>query len=173
VHEDSIYLPKIRKFFLEKMEPIYGDQCASLKKIEEGNDRKTFILLESAKEIGILVFKKALQEEFSAYKVCSSLQIKTLALFDPEKDSRKGYGTHLLTIASQEAFKQKATSISVTVSTGRPESVVFFQKKGFSVATVFQNFYQKGWDEVLLFFEQPEILLRNLTKKKESLMGVE
>jgi ribosomal protein S18 acetylase RimI-like enzyme len=153
----------ITSFFRHTIENLYGDQTASLKKIENLHDRHCELLILDNEIIGILVYKLKLTDEFKNYYLTQSFEIKTLALINPEKTGGRGYGSLLLQRAAQIAINKEAKSLLVTVSTGKPEVLSFFINAGFKVINVFVNQYKVGLNEYLLAHHNLFSLIDRLT----------
>ena len=62
----------------------YGPQDKALKKIGDGRDRLCELMFEDDAPVGVIVFKKELQQ--------GQLECKTLCLLDPEGNSRQRLG---------------------------------------------------------------------------------
>ena len=153
------------KLYFEKMiQPYYGNQSKALKKIGKSNGRNCEVLFREGKEIGLLVYKTKLNNEFTALDIEDSFEIKTLFVINPEKNSGKGVASTLLFRVTEEALKMKAKSIIVTVSTGKHDAMKFFQDKGFEIFKIFKNKYVKGYDEYLFVHPNPLFLLQTLKK---------
>lgn len=133
--------------FKELVEPIYGDQRMSIEKIEQAKDRSAVVAMAGDEMVGTLVYKNSLQSE---YGVDDAFEIKTLGLFDADKNSGLGHATELLNIALKKAQELDARSILVTVSEARPEVVSFFQKNDFSIKEILQDKYQPGVAEFVM-----------------------
>ena len=144
----SHYFEEVAKHFQSNIQPLYGDQEVALNKIKTGKDRACEVLLNNKKEIlGILVFKTQPTSEWTR----NALEIKTLIVVNPKKNSGKGYGTKLIQriydVAKQNPVFQ---SITVTVSENVQESLIFFNKKGFKTLAVFNEKYKRGTKEYIL-----------------------
>ncbi|MEM1312589.1 MAG: GNAT family N-acetyltransferase [Patescibacteria group bacterium] len=140
--KDRTHYSFIGKVLDKYIKPIYGNQEKQLRKIKKGEDRTCKILLAD-KEVGLLIYKTELSEEYSNYSIYGALEIKTLIVVDPDKNSGRGYGSRLLQEAFDYAKSLNAESVVVTVSSRKPESLEFFQKKGFDQVTHFADKYIK------------------------------
>lgn len=163
LQKDPLLFLGVKNFFERKVSIFYGNQNVALKKIEEGKDRETSILLCADKAVGLVVYKRSLTSKFEQLGVKKTFEIKTLGLFNPKKDGRKKYGSRLLLKVLQEAIKLDATCVIVSVSTANEEAVYFFMKMGFKVIGKFYNKYIKGMDELLCILEKPIELLYYLS----------
>ncbi len=143
----------VTSYFNKLIKPIYGNQNKAVDKIKMGNDRFCEILLFDNEPAGILVYKKNLVNKFKNIPFEASLEIKTLLLTNPSKFSGISLASKLVARAKQVAKKLGANNLIVTVSSSKPESIIFFLKKGFSVAKVFKNLYLQGKDEYLLVYK--------------------
>jgi ASC-1-like (ASCH) protein/GNAT superfamily N-acetyltransferase len=139
-------LALVRHFFNTVLDRIYGSQESALAKIvAPSSDRTCRLLYDDQKPVGVLVVKKILTNEHYP----NSLEIKTLALLD-KNASGKGYGSALLQKVEQIASELQANSIHVTVNSSVPESINFFQKKGFFMACPLKGIGKEGTQEFLL-----------------------
>ena len=149
---DEERLAVVRAFFKRTLEPLYGSQESALAKIESApSDRICRLLYADDVPIGIIVFKKALSDEFKAHGIEESLEIKTLVLLDAKKFSGRGYASILLNNIIEAAKALSAKSLHVTVSATVTDSMEFFRKKNFVIAHTFDGRYKLGVKEHLLF----------------------
>src|SRR5689334_20899995 len=88
----SPYLKVIENTFTKMISPVYGDQNSAVAKLKEGKDRTCEVMLKYDNPVGIIVYKNILQNE---YGLSGALELKTLFLFNPEKNSGNGYGSML------------------------------------------------------------------------------
>lgn len=135
----------VREAFQRLIAPLYGDQEKALSLIGEGGDRLCEVLFVDELPKGLLVYKKAIEE--------GVLELKTLCLVNPDADSGFGYGSRLYERLMQIARIRGAERVLVTVSTSKPESLTFFQKKGFDVIKQAPDLYVKDATEI--FLERP------------------
>jgi L-amino acid N-acyltransferase YncA len=94
-----------------------------------------------------------LESSFDNHGVANAVEIKTLFVIDSEKNSEKGYGTLLVQQVLGSAVTLGASSVAVTVSENKPESLAFFQSKGFVIDHTFADKYFAGIKEYLLKFQ--------------------
>lgn len=141
----------VREFFNRVLHPLYGSQASALGKIEsDDSDRTCRLLYADDVPVGVIVFKKALSDEYSGYGITKSLQIKTLALLDSKKFSGKGYGSILLDKVLEVARDLRAQTIHVTISETQVDSLNFFKKKNFFSIHTFDGLYKPSIKEQLL-----------------------
>jgi len=135
-----------------RLAPLYGDQHLSVEKIRQSTDRRCEILLSEEDPVGVLVYKYFPTNEFAKEGIDRSIEIKTLFLIHPERDSGRGFGSLLLKRVERYATEYfQAKGVHVTVSEMQKDSVGFFQKKGFKEMARWEGKYQKGVKESLLF----------------------
>lgn len=158
-------LGKIKKFFFEKITPLYGDQANAIRKIIEAKDRVCVALMHNADPLGLVVYKKELTNEYREYGLHRYFEIKTLALINPETTSGNRYGSLLLLSAAKAAVKMDANGLFVTVSSGKPEAYHFFEKMGFTPIDVIKDLYKPGLDEIYFAHNDPSELLISLSTK--------
>ena len=149
---NSEKMKDLREIFQKVLTPLYGSQESALKKIEEGTDRKCYLLCEKIAPVGVIVFKTCLSNEFAEHKIEKSIEIKSLFVVDAEKNSGRGIGTKLLNKIIEEAEKLKLNheSFHVTVSETKTESLTFFKQKKFNIVHAWKDLYKKGVTEYLL-----------------------
>ncbi len=162
----SQVLEKIKRFFFDKITPLYGDQTKAITKLIEAKDRTCIVLMQDSDPLGLVVYKKHLTDEFEKFGLRKYFEIKTLALIDPEANSGNRYGSLLLLSATKEAVRMNAEGLFVTVSSGKPEAYRFFSKMGFKPAQSVKNLYKQGFDEVYFAHNDPSQLLIYLSTKK-------
>ncbi len=95
------------------------------------NDRIVEVLMIHGEMVGNLIYKTKLSNEYECHGIVNSLEVKSLYLFDADKNSGKGFGTQLFKRMLEISEEYHAKSIHVTVSEEVPESMEFFRKKGF------------------------------------------
>lgn len=123
VDGESKQFSLVEDFFSTTIETLYGDQSRLLKKIASGRNRLCEILMNGDEPLGLLVCKQSLSG--------ADLVVETLALFDPENQSGKGYRSMLLRRVFSIANSRRAASVCIKVSNS--DSIFsFLQKKGFS-----------------------------------------
>src|SRR5579863_9909634 len=155
----------VRHFFNTVLDRIYGSQESALAKIvAPSSDRTCRLLYDGEKPVGVLVVKKGLTLEHYP----NSLEIKTLALLD-KNASGKGYGSALLQKVEQIASDLRANSIHVTVNSSVPESIDFFQKKGFFMACHLKGIGKEGTQEFLFVKELSQEAEKTAQVAKQSL----
>ena len=132
--------------FCETIEPLYGDQSEVLAKIQAGIDRWATVLMRDDEPVGTLVYKIDLQTE---HGLDNAFEIKTLCLFDAERNSGKGYATNLLEAAEAAAQERQARAMFVTVAGDKPEVQAFFEKQGFGCVARLPEKFRAGVDELV------------------------
>ena|SRR3990167_6070894 len=132
--------------------PLYGSQDKAIDQIRESKDRRCWLLYEGPQPVGVLVFKTVLSDEFVSEGVAQSVEIKSLFVVDPLKNSGKGIGSELLEKLQREVDQLALghLNIHVTVSETKQESLSFFCKKGFYIAHAWKDRYLPGVTEYLL-----------------------
>jgi WD40 repeat protein len=149
-HPDK--MPVLRDIFERILTPLYGSQEEALKKIDLGQDRLCYLLYENENPVGVIAFKTLLSNEFAQYDITDSVEIKSLFLIDPERNSGKGLGGMLLKKVADEVERLclPYKSFHVTVSESKQDSLFFFRKKGFRIMHARDDTYKKGIAEFLL-----------------------
>lgn len=127
----------VQDLFTRFIVPMYGPQEDFIKKIQSGEDHVCRLLYNRDVPVGLIVFKRALSNQYSLHKVMDSLEISTLCLTDPATFSGRGYGTKLLDRILEVAKDLDAQSVHTTVNEASKDAVAFFQKKQFRIAHTF------------------------------------
>ncbi len=143
----------LTEIFNRILEPLYGPQQKAIEQIRQSKDRKCFLLYENDQPSGVLAFKSDVSDEFANLGVRRSIEIKSLFVDQSAQNSGRGLGSCLVDKLKSEVERLGIAydGIHVTVSETKPESLMFFQKKGFSVSHAWKGRYQKGVTEYLLF----------------------
>jgi ASC-1-like (ASCH) protein/ribosomal protein S18 acetylase RimI-like enzyme len=144
VDRDCKDFPLVVQAFRERVAPIYGPQETALDKIGRGSDRLCEMLYENGIGKAIIVYKKAVNQR-------GALELKTLAVLNPETDSDKGYEDILVQRVVKVAKMRMADYIEVTVSSKKPETLAFFTKNKFTVHNSSLGYYEKGATEHFLY----------------------
>ncbi len=142
----------VTEIFNRILVPLYGSQDKAIRQIAEGRDRACFLMYEGERAVGVLVFKTELSNEFSAFGVDESVEIKSLFIDHAVKNSGRGLGSALVDKLLEEVrnLELGEKNIHVTVSETKEESLSFFQKKGFRIVHKWEGRYLKGFVEYLL-----------------------
>lgn len=145
------HMKTISDLFQNTIAPLYGDQTDALKKIAEAKDRLSYLLLnENGNALGVLVFKRISSQEFETLGINKAIELKTLFVVDAGKNSGVGLGSQLLKQCLEYAESINAENIVVTVSEEKPESLKFFERKGFKKISAMQDKYKNGITEFIL-----------------------
>jgi ASC-1-like (ASCH) protein len=144
VDRDCSDFSLVTKTFKDLIVPIYGSQERALNKIGQGSDRLCEMLYDGNEPKALVVYKKELNER-------KALELKTLIVLNPHLDSRKGYGSALISRIIQIAKMRLAQYIEVSVSSQKPKALDFFKKRQFVIHSSFPDYYQKGDTETFLY----------------------
>jgi|JI6StandDraft_1071083.scaffolds.fasta_scaffold246958_1 hypothetical protein len=106
------------------LEPLYGSQDEALDKIRRAEDRQADVVLDDSGEpCATLVYKKGLVSEVhwdmrngDTVRTDEAFEVKTLAIFHPDKDGGKGLGSWLVARAETLARVANAKGIVLTVT---------------------------------------------------------
>jgi len=126
----------VRHAFKKMISPIYGDQSNAIAKIKEGRDRACEIMLKYDNPLGIIVYKNQLQNEYGLER---ALELKTLFLFNPDKNSGNGYGSRLFTRIDEVAFEMGTTTIYCTASSKVENSIKCAIKNGYMISRILEQ----------------------------------
>lgn len=146
------YVISLHKIFREVLEPLYGDQTEALAKISAGEDRVCYLATLDGTAVGVLQFKTEPTDEFIAYGVHNSVEIKSLFLYRPETRARRGLGSQLLGFLEAELARRRIqhSMLHATVSEEKTDSLIFFMKKDFSNRHKWKGRYKEGTYEFLM-----------------------
>ena len=142
---------RIKQAFNDLIKPVYGNQTSALEKIGAGHDRLCEGLYVDNQLQGMLVYKKQITPNDK------SLEIKTLALINPNNQSGRGLGSVLFERAMAVASQRQATHLALTVSSKKPDALGFFRKKGFQITESIQDRYSVGAVEHTLSYKLPAL----------------
>lgn len=142
----------LTEIFNRILEPLYGPQDKAIQQIRESKDRKCFLLYENDLPAGVIAFKTGVSDEFADLGVKNSIEVKSLFVDQSAQNSGRGLGSALVDKLKREVelLGIAYDSIHVTVSETKPESLMFFQKKGFVISHAWKDRYLKGVTEYLL-----------------------
>ncbi len=140
------------EIFKRVLEPLYGSQAKAIEQIRESRDRKCFLLYENDVPAGVIAFKTSVSDEFANLGVKNSIEVKSLFVDQSAQNSGRGLGSALVDKLKREVdlLGIAYDSIHVTVSETKPESLMFFQKKGFTISHAWKDRYKNGVTEFLL-----------------------
>jgi len=150
--EHTEKMPLLQEIFERILTPLYGSQEEPLKKISLAQDRRCYLLHEQENPVGVVAFKTFLSNEFAPYGIKNSIEIKSLFLIDPERNSGRGLGKVLFqkVIDDVNGLYLQYESFHVTVSETKQDSLVFFRRLGFRVMHAREDRYKKNVIEYLL-----------------------
>lgn len=111
--DSPMLMDLVSRSFRSQIQPIYGDQSSAIRKLQEGTDRECEVLLNNGTPVGVLVYKKYLQNEWG---IKNALELKSLFLIHPELNSGNGFGTYLFNRVDDIAVEKQANSIFCTAS---------------------------------------------------------
>lgn len=167
VDRSRLLFSRIHDYFVHHITPLYGDQKNSLAKIYEGSDRvcELFQDPKSEEDLGFIVYKTWLSNEFTELGFSNTLEIKTLFVVNAKTNSGRRVASKMLLRIAEYAISHSAEAIAVTVSSGKAESLAFFLYSGFKIEAIKKNFYVHGLDEFFLFHSNPKSLVQYVRKK--------
>lgn len=142
----------LTEIFNRVLEPLYGPQAKAIEQIRQSKDRKCFLLYENDLPAGVIAFKTDVSDEYAKLGVKNSIEVKSLFVDQSAQNSGRGLGSALVDKLKREVelLGIAYDSIHVTVSETKPESLMFFQKKGFAISHAWKDRYVKGVTEYLL-----------------------
>lgn len=132
----SFHFKTVQSTFKKLISHIYGDQKAALAKIKEGKDRTCEIMLNYHNPLGIVVYKNFLQNE---YGLSNALELKTLLLLNPQKNSGHGYGSRLFQRIDEVAKELGADMVYCTASSKVEDSIKCAMKNGYKIAKILER----------------------------------
>lgn len=151
IDRTSVYMQIMAALFQQTIAPLYGDQTSALGKIFDAQDRLSYLLLDNEQNVlGVVIFKKDLSQEFENLGITNAIELKTLFVVNAEQNSGVGLGSQLLNQCLKFASTAKADNVIVTVSEEKPESLRFFERKGFKKIKLLEDKYKSGVTEFVL-----------------------
>lgn len=132
----SSHFRTVQSSFKKMIEPIYGDQKNAIVKIKEGLDRTCEVMLKHDNPVGMIVYKNKLQNE---YGLVSALELKTLFLFNPNKNSGHGFGSRLFQRIDEVAQEMVTNIIYCTASSKLENSIKCALKNGYKITRVLEQ----------------------------------
>lgn len=159
VNKDTPEFQHVEDYFNSNIAFLYGDQSKALKKIAAHKDRNCELLQSRDEDLGIIVYKDSLTQEFKDIGHENAFEIKTLFVINPKANAGKKIAMRLIHRIAQLAVHTKAASVFVTVSSAKPESLAFFLGRGFRIEKISKDAYIEGLNEYYLFHPSPEKLL--------------
>lgn len=149
-HPEKMHV--VTEIFHRVLVPLYGPQEKAIEQIRLSLDRKCFLLYENDLPAGVLVFKTIPTDEYAKEGVTGSVEVKSLFVDQSNQNSGRGLGSCLVDKLHREVEQLGIAynSFHLTVSETKPESLQFFQKKGFRVAYEWKDRYMPGVTEYLL-----------------------
>jgi len=122
--------------FKKLIAPVYGDQSEALKKIQKAKDRNCELMYHFKNPLGVIVYKNRLQNE---YGLRQGLELKTLFLLNPEKNSGHGFGSYLFKRIETIAKEMNADLIYCTASSKVENSINCALKNGYKIDRVLER----------------------------------
>jgi L-amino acid N-acyltransferase YncA len=116
--------------FDNRISALYNYQCSTLQKLRQLADRSCELMFVNRQPAGFLIYKKTLQQEFG---LNNAFELKTLFVFDPEKNARQGLGSLLFDRAAALAQEKKALCTYSTVVANNVAMIACALKKGFEI----------------------------------------
>lgn len=132
----SAYFKTVQNAFKKMIGPIYGDQKNALAKIKNGEDRTCEIMFKYDNPLGLIVYKNQLQSE---YGLVDALELKTLFLFNPDKNSGNGFGSQLFQRIDEIAQEKRASVIYCTASSKVKSSIKCALKNGYKISKIVEE----------------------------------
>jgi hypothetical protein len=161
---DRKYWKLIEDFFIDQIQPLYGDQTKFLNKIREGIDRTTEILFCETRPVGIIVYKCQLSDEYASLGIEKALELKTICLFEKKYKTAGLFLRFLMGRTAEHARKIHASSIVGTISSRKPDVLRVMQKFGFDVMQTFKDKYLSNADEFLMCHRNLEKLVKDYNR---------
>lgn len=116
--------------FESRIGTLYNYECTTLQKLKELEDRSCEVMLVDHRPVGFIIYKKLLQKEFDLE---DAFELKTLFVFQPEQNERKGLGSLLFMRANELASLRNASYLYSTVITNNHAMIACSLKNGFKV----------------------------------------
>ncbi|MDX8431061.1 MAG: GNAT family N-acetyltransferase [Candidatus Algichlamydia australiensis] len=148
----SQLFPLFKAGFERVVGDLYTNTADYLSRVERGR-YECWLLQVEAEFVATVVHERGFIEEYRGATIPpKSIGIKTLIVFDPDKNRKKGYGTRLLDKVLEYARANLANGVHVTVSEKAESACGFFAKKGFEPLHVWENFELRAQGEEYLYY---------------------
>lgn len=136
ITSNSDHFSTVQRFFKKMLAPIYGDQSKAIDQIKAGLDRVCEVMLKYDNPVGLIVYKNKLQNE---YGFKDALELKSLFLFNPAKNSRQGYGSRLFKKIDEVAISMGTNLIYCTASSKVSNSIQCAIKNGYEIERILEK----------------------------------
>ncbi len=136
VNFDSSHFETVQKFFKKMLAPIYGDQSKAIAQIKSSIDRTCEIMFKYDNPVGLIVYKNKLQNE---YGLENALELKSLFLLNPIKNSGQGYGSKLFQRVESIANTMGTNTIYCTASSRVENSIKCAIKNGYEIVRILEK----------------------------------
>jgi len=100
----------IEEAFDNRISSLYEHRCLTLQKLQKFDDRYCEVMLIENQPLGLMIYKKTLQQEFG---IKNAFKLKTLFVFNPEENTRRGLGSLLFHRAGALARAKGAECIDI------------------------------------------------------------
>ena len=129
-HFDPLF-SLVEEAFKNRIGELYNYKCSTLQKFKELDDRSCEVMFVDHKPVGFLIYKKSLQREFD---LNNAFELKTLFVFRPEQNERRGLGSLLFNRAYELATLRNASYLYSTVVASNHAMISCALKNGFKIA---------------------------------------
>ncbi len=146
---------KIKRFYKNSIEPIYGNQDKALNKIFLGLDRKCELLYYNDLYVGAIVYKNNLNNKYCENNIKNAFELKSMFLFENTKFSGLFF-TLLLKKVSIRACEYSAENIICTVSSKKLNIKKLLEKFGFVCFNKINDLYIENIQEFFLRHNNPK-----------------
>ncbi len=139
-----IEMPLIRRFKKEDLEEVQNIADISLKEVY---DRTIFITIKELWKEGFLVHEiNGDVTGFICGIVLDSMSVRVLMLAVHPTYRNRGIGSELLGRFTEVALSIGANKIVLEVRIGSRKAIKFYQKRGFQIINLLEDFYTDGED---------------------------
>ncbi|MFW5946418.1 MAG: GNAT family N-acetyltransferase [Candidatus Natronoplasma sp.] len=137
-------MPLIRRFKKEDLEEVQNIADISLKEVY---DRNLFITIKELWREGFLVYEiNGDVTGFICGVILDSKSVRVLMLAVHPIYRNRGIGSKLLERFTEIALSIGANKIVLEVRTGSRKAIKFYQKRGFQIVNLLEDFYTDGED---------------------------
>ena len=120
----------VEEAFKNRIDELYNYECSTLQKFKELDDRFCEVMFVDHKPVGFIIYKKSLQQEFD---LNNAFELKTLFVFRPEQNARRGLGSLLFNRAYELATLRNAFYLYSTVIANNHAMIACAIKNGFRI----------------------------------------
>lgn len=149
--ETSAYKKEVEELFNGQIATHYGSQDVALKRIYDATDRKCELLFRHNVFQGVIAYKTGLQNRDVSRGVTRSIEIKNIALLNPNSTDRLLFYRMMLRRIEQQTASLKPEGMFMIVSNQDTQTRDFLTSCGFVSKVSWENGFAVGVRAELLY----------------------